>query len=89
MSIRYIPEPSPIDYHADAEVRRVELAFKAIDPGDVLAVVRDQLSAQADPQADPLYSTVLFYLDRMPAVDGARLYDDCRALVLRHQPLSR
>jgi hypothetical protein len=82
MSTRYTPEPSQIDYHADAQARRVERARKLIDPGDVIAVVESRLSQEADPKAHPLYTMVCFFLDRQRAVDGGQFYDRFRQLVL-------
>jgi hypothetical protein len=82
MSTRYTPEPSQIDYHADAQARRVEPARKRIDPGDVIATVESKLSAEADVTQHPLYQLTLFLLDRATAVDGGHLYDDWRQLVL-------
>jgi hypothetical protein len=77
----HVPAPSEHDYHADRRVRRVERAFKAIDPGDVLATVESRLAEESDPTKHPLYQLTLFLLDRATAVDGVRLYHDCRALV--------
>ena len=84
MSTPPIPYPADFDinYHADRQVRRVERAFRALDPGDVLAVLDDRLAQEPDPIKHPLYPMVLFLLDRQTAVDGAKLYDDCRRLVV-------
>jgi hypothetical protein len=78
----HIPEPSQIDYHADAQARRVERARKSIDPGDVLSIVDSRLAQEPDPRAHPLYPLVQFYLDRQTAVDGGAFYDHCKRLVL-------
>jgi len=77
-----IPTPDEINYHEARQVRRVERAFRALDPGEVLAVLDDQLAQEPDPTTHPLYPMVLFLLDRAVAVDGAQLYNDCRRLVL-------
>src|SRR5215510_5201573 len=77
-----IPTPDEINYHEARQVRRVERAFRALDPGEVLAVLDDQLAQEPDPTTHPLYPMVLFLLDRQTAVDGATLYGDCRRLVL-------
>jgi hypothetical protein len=82
MSTRYTQEPSQIDYHADAQARRVERARTLIDPGDVLSVIDSRIAAEPDPARHPLYGLVLFYLDRVHAVDGGLLYDQFKALVL-------
>jgi len=84
MSTHHIPYPPDfeINYHQDRQVQRVERAFRALDPGEVLAVLDDQLAQEPDPTTHPLYPMVLFLLDRQTAVDGATLYDDCRRLVL-------
>src|SRR5215813_13366732 len=84
MSTHHIPSPADfeINYHQDHQVRRVERAFRALDPGDVLAVLDDRIAQEPDPTQHPLYPMVLFLLDRQTAVDGAQLYNDCRRLVL-------
>jgi hypothetical protein len=53
-----------------------------IDPGDVISVVESRLSAEADVTQHPLYQLTLFLLDRATAVDGAKLYNDWRRVVL-------
>ena len=84
MSTHHIPYPPDfeINYHQDRQVQRVERAFRALDPGDVLAVLDDQIAQEPNPTQHPLYHLTLFLLDRAVAVDGATLYDDCRRLVL-------
>jgi hypothetical protein len=82
MSTRDAVEPSHIDYHAEAQVRRVERALKQIDPGDVLVVIDGRIAAESDPKAHPLYTMVCCFLDRQRAVDGGEFYDRFRQLVL-------
>jgi hypothetical protein len=76
-----MPQPDEINYHEDLQWQRVARAKALIDPGDVLAVIDARIAAEPDPQAHLLYQLVMFYLDRQTAVDGAKLYDDCRQLV--------
>jgi hypothetical protein len=84
MSTHQIPYPPDFDvnYHADRQQQRVERARKLIDPGDVISVVESRLSAEADVTQHPLYQLTLFLLDRATAVDGAKLYNDWRRVVL-------
>jgi len=82
MSTRHTPEPSQIDYHADAQTQRVARAKALIDPGDVLSILDSRLAQEPDPRAHPLYHLVQFYLDRQIAVDGGAFYDHCKRLVL-------
>jgi hypothetical protein len=77
-----MPQPDEINYHEDLQRQRVARAKALIDPGDVLAVIDARIAAEPDPKAHFLYPLVLFHLDRARAVDGAKLYDDCRQLVM-------
>jgi hypothetical protein len=78
----HVPSPDQLDYHADCEVQRVERAKALVDPGDVIALVESRLAEESDPSSHPLYPMALFFLDRLTAVDGAKLYDDWRQRVM-------
>jgi hypothetical protein len=82
MSIRQIPEPSQIDYHADRQAQRVARAKSLIDVGDVLSIIDSRIAQEPDPRAHVLYPLVQFYLDRQTAVHGGEFYDHCKRLVL-------
>jgi hypothetical protein len=60
--------PYPYDFQIDTEADRLEgrhqLALKALDAGDVIAVVEDMLAAEPDPRRHPIYPVVAYYLDR-------------------------
>jgi hypothetical protein len=77
-----VPSPDEINYHEARQVQRVQRALQRIDPGDVLAVIDSRIAAEPDPTKHPLYPMVMFFLDRQTAVDGAKLYDDWRRLIL-------
>jgi hypothetical protein len=82
MSTRDTPEPSQIDYRADAQTQRVARAMQLIDPSDVLSIVDSRIAAEADPTQHPLYGLVLFCLDRHVAVHGGEFWDIWKRLVL-------
>jgi len=82
MSSRYTPEPSQIDYHADAQTQRVERARKRLDPSDILTRIDDTIASEGDPTKHPLYEMVLFFLDRQVAVNGGQFWDQWKQRVL-------
>ena len=83
MSIRYTPEPSQIDYHADRQLRRTEQALKRLDPGDVLAIIDSHIASEADPAQHPLYHFVCWHLEKcLTPIDGAEFFDTFRRLVI-------
>jgi hypothetical protein len=82
MSTRYTPEPAQVDYHADVLEERRRRALHALDAGDLIATAEDLLAQEPDPAQHPLYGMAMFFLDRTTAVDGAKLYDAWRTLLL-------
>jgi hypothetical protein len=85
MSTRHIPYGSEfeIDYHREAQERRVAAALKRLDPGDVLSVIDSRLAQEPDPRAHPLYAMVLWHLEKcLTPLDGGAFFDRCRQLVI-------
>ena len=85
MSTRHPPYGSEfeIDYHREAQERRVQRARQLIDPGDVIAILESRLAAEADPKAHPLYNLVCWVLDQhVGPLDGGQLFDRWHQLVL-------
>jgi hypothetical protein len=78
----HVPSPAEINFHEAIQVERLERARRLLDVGDVIVTVESKLSAEGDVTQHPLYQLTLFLLDRATAVDGAKLYDDWRRLVL-------
>jgi hypothetical protein len=77
------PEPSQIDYHADRQAQRVQAALKALDPGEILAVVDSKIAAKADPAQHPLYHLVCWHLEKcLTPLDGGQFFDTFRQLVI-------
>jgi hypothetical protein len=64
MSTIHSPDDFDIDYHADLQWQRQQMALKSLEPGDVLAEVDDLLAAEPDPAHHPLYSLAAHALDR-------------------------
>jgi hypothetical protein len=58
MSTIHYPDDFDVDYHADLQWQRQQMALKSLEPGDVLAEVDDLLAAEPDPENHPLYSLV-------------------------------
>jgi hypothetical protein len=77
-----VPAPDEINYHEARQAQRVQTAFRALDPGDVIATVESRLSQESDPTQHPLYQLTLFFLDRAHACDGGQLFDDWKRLIL-------
>ena len=83
MSTRHTPELSPINFHEEIQVQRVERARKMIDAGDVLAVIDSRIAAEPDPTQHPLYNLVCWVLDKhVGPLDGGQLFDHFHTLVL-------
>jgi hypothetical protein len=64
MSNVHYPDDYDLDYHADLQWRRQQMALTSLDVGDVLAEVDDLIAAEPDPEHHPLYSLVAHALDR-------------------------
>jgi hypothetical protein len=66
VSTRHLPYGSEfeIDYHREAQQRRVEQARKQLDPADVLSQIDDLISAEPDPQKHPCFAMVAWMLDQ-------------------------
>jgi hypothetical protein len=58
------PDDFDIDYHADWQWRRQELALKSLSISDILAAVDALIAAEPDEQRHPLFSLVANALDR-------------------------
>jgi hypothetical protein len=56
MSTIHYPEDFDVDYHADLQWQRQQMALKSLEPGDVLAAVDDLLASEPDPERHPFYS---------------------------------
>jgi len=83
MSTRHIPYGSEfeIDYHREAQARRVERARKQLDPSDVLSVIDDLISAEPDPQKHPCFALVAWMLDqRVEPGHGGQFWDAWKVL---------
>src|SRR5215475_5892688 len=78
----HVPAPDEINYHEARQVQRVQAALQRLDPGDVLSLIDARIAAEPDPTQHPLYPMVMFFLYRQTAVDGGKLYDDWRRLIL-------
>jgi hypothetical protein len=66
MSTHHIPYPSDfeIDHAAAHHEERRRRALKALDVGDVLAVIDDTIAREPDMRKHPLYPVVNWLLDR-------------------------
>ena len=64
MSTIHYPDDFDIDYHADRQWQRQQMALKTLEPGDVLAEVDDLIAAEPDLEKHPLYSLAAHALDR-------------------------
>jgi hypothetical protein len=84
VSTRHIPYGSEfdIDYHREAQQRRVDAARKQLDVSDVLSQIDDLIASEPDPTAHPLYGLAAWLLDQTWACDGGALFDRCKALCL-------
>jgi hypothetical protein len=78
----HVPAADQLDYHEALQEERVRRATRLISPGDVIALVESRLAEESDPTVHPLYPMALFFLDRLTAVDGGKLYDDWRQRIL-------
>jgi hypothetical protein len=83
MSIRQIPEPSQIDYHAEVQAQRVERAMKLIHVSDVLSKLDDLIAQEPCAERHPCFGLATFLLDRIHACDGGKLFDDWKRLILQ------
>jgi hypothetical protein len=64
MSTIHYPDDFEIDYHADLQWQRQQMALKSLDVGDVLAEVEDLIAREPDPEQHLLYSLAAHALDR-------------------------
>jgi hypothetical protein len=71
-STPHIPYPRNFDQNLDEERldARRQLALRAIDAGDVIAVVEDMLASEPDPRRHPLYAVAAWYLDKGPHTEA-------------------
>jgi hypothetical protein len=65
MSTIHSPDDYDVNYHADLQWQRQQMALKTLEPGDVLAEVDDLLTSEPDPERHPLYSLAAHALDRI------------------------
>jgi hypothetical protein len=64
MSTLHYPDDFDVDYHADLQWQRQQMALKTLEIGDVLAAVEDLIAQEPDPEKHPFYSLAAYALDR-------------------------
>jgi hypothetical protein len=74
MSTVHFPDDFDIDYHADLQWQRQQMALQSLSISDVLAAVDDLIAAEPDEHKHPLFSLVANALDtRVTAGTGESL----------------
>jgi hypothetical protein len=82
MSTIHYPDDFDVDYHADLQWRRQEMARKALSVSDVLAEVDALIAAEEDERLHPLYSLAAHSLGETTQPGSAEgLMDRFRRLV--------
>jgi hypothetical protein len=72
MSTIHFPDDFDIDYHADLQWQREQMALKTLEPGDVLVEVDDLIAREPDPERHPFYSLAAHALDRTTQPGSAK-----------------
>jgi hypothetical protein len=64
MSTIHVPDDFDVDYHADLQWQRQQMALKTLTVSDVLSELDDLIASQPDETQHPLCALVAHALDR-------------------------